>query len=179
MQGGLEGIMNALHGTVLCLALAMGGWACSAQETTIPFGKIEQNAQQYPYLIASNGSAPEGFSSSVSLADPSASSYVRPFPVTNRGTLGAKYFMLNGLHLGMAAFDVEMTHRCVVAHTCREGNPLMPSSEAGQFGVDLAYVASGAFASYKLKKHRSSIWWLAPTVGASAHGAGVVTGFEH
>lgn len=32
----------------------------------------------------------------------------------------SKYFLLNGTHLGMAVFDVEMTQRCIADHHCRE-----------------------------------------------------------
>jgi hypothetical protein len=184
MQGGLEGIMNALHATVLCFVVASGGWACSAQETTIPFGKIEQVAHFYPSLVASTNSPAEMESSSVS-ASPSAASpassaaFVRPTPVAPHNSLGSKFYMLNGLHLGMAMFDVAMTQRCIANHTCHEGNPIMPSSAGGQVGIDLGMVGWGAFVSYKLVKERSNLWWIAPAVGAGAHGAGVATGFAH
>jgi hypothetical protein len=86
---------------------------------------------------------------------------------------------MNGLHLGMAAFDVAMTQRCIADHYCKEGNPLMPSSLAGQLSIDLAYVGYGTFVSYRLKRHGSKLWWLSPTVGVASHTVGVATGFAH
>jgi hypothetical protein len=43
--GRLEGIMNTVQGTMLGLTIAIGGWACSAQQATIPFKQLEQDAQ--------------------------------------------------------------------------------------------------------------------------------------
>ncbi len=43
--------------------------------------------------------------------------------------------LVNGLQLGMMIFDVEMTQHCIADHHCQEGNPLMPSSHAGQLAV--------------------------------------------
>jgi hypothetical protein len=79
----------------------------------------------------------------------------------------------------MAVFDVEMTQHCLADHHCAEGNPIMPSSHAGQLGVSFAMFAYGAGTSYWLKKHHSRFWWTAPVVGIGAHAAGVATGFAH
>jgi len=57
----------------------------------------------------------------------------------------------------MAVFDVEMTQHCLADHHCVEGNPLMPTSQAGALGVSLALVGSGAFISYKLKKQENEV----------------------
>ena len=51
---------------------------------------------------------------------------------------------LNGLHLGLAVLDVELTQHCIANHHCVEGNPLMPSSHAGQLGMNLALVGYGS-----------------------------------
>jgi hypothetical protein len=79
----------------------------------------------------------------------------------------------------MAVFDVGMTQHCIADHHCREGNPLMPSSLAGQLSVDFAYVGYGTFVSYRLKKHRNRLWLLSPAVGIAAHAVGVESGFAH
>jgi hypothetical protein len=42
-----------------------------------------------------------------------------------------RYYVLNGLHPGMAVFDVEMTQRCISKQECREANPVMPSLKPG------------------------------------------------
>jgi len=92
---------------------------------------------------------------------------------------GSKFFLLNALHMGMAVFDVAMTQHCIATNKCREGNPLMPSSAAGQLGVNFTLVSFGAYSSYRLKKHGSPLWWVSPMTGAVAHGVGVATGFAH
>jgi hypothetical protein len=79
----------------------------------------------------------------------------------------------------MALFDVEMTQHCLADHHCTEGNPIMPSSHAGQLGVSFAMFAYGAGSSYWLKKHHFRLWWTAPVAGIVAHTAGVATGFAH
>ncbi|HZD47145.1 MAG TPA: hypothetical protein VE178_00245, partial [Silvibacterium sp.] len=106
---------------------------------------------------------------------------VTPAAATRRPfrTADAKFFLLNGLYLGMAVFDVEMTQRCIAAQHCRELNPLMPSSHAGQLTINFALVAGVSTASYWLKKHSSAVWWLPPVAGTAAHSAGVATGFVH
>jgi len=75
-------------------------------------------------------------------------------------TLSKGFFLLNGMHLGMAVFDVEMTQHCIANHHCVEGNPLMPSSQAGQLGVNFAAVGLGAFFSYKMKEQDNGMWVL-------------------
>jgi hypothetical protein len=91
----------------------------------------------------------------------------------------ARYFWLNGLHLTLAVSDIEMTQHCIDAHTCREANPLMPSSHAGKIGVNLGLVTYTAASSYWLRKHQSKAWWLGPTVGAAAHTVGLTSGLLH
>lgn len=91
----------------------------------------------------------------------------------------AKYLLVNGLHLGLAIADTEMTQHCIAEQRCREGNPLMPSSHAGQLAVDLGFVAYGSAMSYWLKKHKSTLWWLPAAGGAAAHTAGLATGLLH
>jgi len=178
--------MNTVQGTMLGLTIAIGGWACSAQQATIPFKQLEQDAQLTARLTVPGNEATNSFSSSslspevVSL-EPSAASYVRvpPVPVAAPRTLSSSFYLLNGLHLGMAVLDVEMTQRCIANHTCREGNPLMPSSLAGSLSVNIALVGSGSYVSYLLKRRRSNLWWLSPTVGVAGHGVGVATSVAH
>jgi hypothetical protein len=89
------------------------------------------------------------------------------------------FFLVHGLHLGLAVLDVELTQHCIANHHCVEGNPLMPSSHAGQLGINFALVGYGAFVSYKLKKQDRKLWLLSPTVGIAAHSVGVATGIAH
>ncbi len=181
--------MNAVPGTMLGLAIAMGGLACSAQQPLIPFAQIERDAQLSARLTAPDNETAINLSSSsfsssslspgVVAAAPSAASFVRVPPAKVPRTVDSKYYLFNGLHLAMAGLDVAMTQRCIASHNCREGNPLMPSSLAGQLSVNLALVGYSSFISYKLKKHGSRLWWTSPAVGVVAHGVGVATGIAH
>ncbi len=168
--------MNAVQGTILGLAIAMAGWAYSAQAATIPFGQLERDAQLSARLTAADNETASNPSPGAGAPEPSSSGFVRVPPVTVPKTLSSKFLLLNGLHLGMAVFDVEMTQHCIATDHCREGNPLMPSSQAGQLSVSFALVGYGSFVSYKLKKRGSNLWWILPTVGVATHAVGVTTG---
>jgi hypothetical protein len=178
--------MNAAHGTILGLVIAMGGWACSAQEATIPFRQIERDAQLSARLTVP-GNEPTGslFSSSLPSGvtpaahlSASAAGFVRVPPATVSRTLDSRYFLVNGLHLTMAMLDVVVTQRCIATHQYREGNPLMPSSLGAQLGVDFALVGYGSFVSYKLKKQGSSVWWITPVIGVTTHSVGIGINFH-
>ena len=172
--------MNAVHCAMLGLVMATGGWACFAQDAAIPFRQIERNAQLTPKVAGPADEAAVRRTFEIPLRASSSTSITRlpatPVPprVFTRG-----FFLLNGLHLAMAVVDVEATQHCIAEHQCREGNPLMPSSQAGQFSVDFALVGYGSFISYRLKEHGSHFWWIVPAMGIAAHGAGVATGFAH
>jgi hypothetical protein len=154
---------------------------CDAPKTAIPFDQIVREAQASTESIASGGES----SSSLALNNIpvdlmpfslSAVSVNRASPVRTPQTFSTSYFLLNGLHLGMALFDVELTQHCINNHTCREGNPLMPSSHAGRLGVSMALVGYGSFFSARQKKNHSKYWWISPTAGLASHTAGVATG---
>jgi len=87
--------------------------------------------------------------------------------------------LLNSLHFSLAFADIETTQHCINEHTCREGNPLLPSSQAGKLGVSLGIATFTAVASYQIKKETTKAWWLAPTVGIAAHTVGLATGLAH
>jgi len=172
--------MNAVNGTMLFLAAAMGALACSAQDSTIPIRQIERDAQLSALLATPGGEAAVSHSNGVPSGSSSAAGLVLAPPVYKAPRILSRgFFLMNGLHLGMAAFDVGMTQRCIADHHCREGNPLMPSSLAGQLSIDFGYVGWGTFVSYKLRRHGSKLWWLSPAVGIASHTVGVATGFAH
>ena len=178
--GWLEGDMNAMRGTLLGLAMAFGTMATSAQDATIPIRQIERAAQLAARALVPP-SAPAGslaYGSLPGLSSSAGSVFVPPVAKSPR-TLSRGFFLFNGLHLGMAVLDVEMTQHCIANHHCVEGNPLMPSSHAGQLGVELGLVGYGTFISYKLKKRESRFWVLSPAIGIAAHTAGVATGIVH
>ena len=178
--------MNAAHGTILGLAIAMGGWACSAQVATIPSGQIEGGGQLSSKLtVPINQPTGSLFSSSLPSGvvpaehlSASAAGFVRVPRVTVSRTLDSRYFLLNGLHLTMAMIDVAVTQRLIATGQYREGNPLMPSSLGAQLVVDFALVGYGSFVSYKMKKEGSSEWWITPMIGVATHSVGVSIGFH-
>src|ERR1035438_276152 len=176
--------MNAMHGAMLGLAMATGNLACLAQQAAIPFEQLKHTPLLYASLVAQGDKSAGTLSSSSfsvtgAAGEPFAAGVERIPPLRLTRTASARYYLLNGFNLGMAALDVGMTQHCIANHQCREGNPLMPSSLAGQIGVDAALVGYGSFISYKLKKRRSKMWWFSPTVGIVAHGVGAATGLAH
>ncbi len=172
--------MTTKQGTMLGLAMAIGCLACSAQDATVPIRQIERDARLSATASMPASEAAVGRSYALSAGSSSSAGlvFVPPAPTAPR-TLSRAFFLLNGLHLGMATFDVVMTQHCIADHHCQEGNPLMPSSYAGQLGVGFALVSYGTIVSYELKKRENGLWWLSPTVGAAAHTAGVATGIAH
>lgn len=175
--------MNTTQGTILSLALVLGSLACSAQETTIPLRQIERdarNVQLSARAVAPDNEAAVGHANEMLSGSSSSAGLVFVPPAAKRPrTAGPGFFLLNGAHLGMAVFDVEMTQHCLADHHCVEGNPLMPSSQAGQLGVNFALVGFGTLVSYKLKKQGNRLWMLSPAVGIAAHTVGVATGLAH
>ncbi|MGB7549919.1 MAG: hypothetical protein WBM14_19460 [Terracidiphilus sp.] len=170
--------MNTIYGTALGLMLATGGCFCTAQEALIPLEQLPQAPQQQTRLALPSEELAMTAASRALPAFSYSASFEPARPVAPR-IVDGKFLTINGLHLGMAVFDVEMTQRCIASHKCREGNPLMPSSQAGQLAVDFAYVAYGTGLSHWLRKHKSRLWWLPPTTGIVAHTVGAATGLLH
>jgi hypothetical protein len=171
--------MKRVQGIAFALSIAAGGWACSAQSLSVPFGQIERDAQSQTQKIvalnddAGNFSSDAASESSFVSRAPSLRSTV-PFQTSN-----ARYFFVNGLHLGTAMLDVALTGHCIANHSCGEANPLMPSSAGGQVGVNCALVGYVAWVSYRMMKHQSRVWWIAPAIGTTAHAVGAGTGIAH
>lgn len=122
---------------------------------------------------------PPAYSSSASSAPASMGIYGNARLAPKPKTADTKFLIWNGLDVGMAVIDVELTQHCIANGQCREGNPLMPSSHAGQLSVGIGYATLGAFVSYKLKKHKSSYWWLPVAGGIAGHTAGLAAGLAH
>ncbi len=180
--------------SALGIVILMGGWICSAQQVPFSCCQIQDGDQPSikqpslrvflfgvcPTTLGSEPSASSSRPVPASSAPASfAASLVRAPAPKRRRTLDRSYFLLNSLHLGIAGFDIAMTQHCIADQHCREANPLMPSSLAGQLTVGIAAVGYGSIISYRLKMHRSHLWWTGPTAGILAHGAGVATGFAH
>jgi len=171
--------MNKLCRTIVSLSLFLSGLVSSAQNLTGPFRQIEHDAQQANLLVPSDEAAINHSTEAYSM--PSAgSSFALAQPAYKKPrVLDSKFFLMNGLHLGFAALDVGLTQHCIATHRCREGNPLMPSSLAGQAAVDSALIGASAFISYRLKKQDRKWWWFSPAIGIGSHAAGAVTGFMY
>ena len=172
--------MNGTQGAMLSLAIALVSLACPAQTTTVPFKQIQQDAQLSARAAVPPNEAAVGHAYGMVSGSSSSAGFVfvPPTPKTPR-TISPGFLVLNGLHLGMAVFDVEMTQHCIANHRCVEGNPLMPSSQAGQLTVALASVSSFTFISYRLKKRGNRMWRAAPIAGIAAHTVGVASGFRY
>jgi hypothetical protein len=151
-----------------------------AQDTTIPLRQIERDAHLTANLLVPSDEAAINHSIEAYPMPTAASGFFYSQPTYKRPRiLDSKYFLLNGLHLGLAALDVGLTQHCIATHRCREGNPLMPSSLAGQVSVDSALVGTSAFISYSLKKHESKLWWFSPAVGIGGHAVGAASGLRY
>jgi hypothetical protein len=151
-----------------------------AQDTKIPFKEIQKEARFSATATVPLNEAAIGHAYGM-LPKPSSSAgfvFLPPAAKAPR-TLSPRFVVVHGLHLGMAVLDVELTQHCIANHHCVEGNPLMPSSQAGQLGINFALVGYGAFVSYKLKRQDRKLWVLSPTVGIAAHTVGVATGIAH
>jgi hypothetical protein len=178
----------------LGIAILVGAWTCPAQKVTLGLGPTRGDNQPSiglpalrsclsrtpPMRTAAAAAASASLSAPTSSAPtpPSASDLSAPAQRGSR-TLDTRYFLLNSLHFGLAGFDVAMTQHCIADQHCREANPLMPRSSAGQLTVSFAAVGYSSFISFWLRKHRSHFWWTAPLVGIAAHSAGLATGLAH
>ena len=171
--------LNMAASTAFCITVALAGKNCAAQQLPLAPEPHTAPSQSHEQRALSAFAGPGSYSSSASSALVPASSYSVIRPALNPRIADSKFFLLNGLHFGTAVLDVELTQRCIASHQCREGNPLMPSSQAGQLSLSLSYVAVGAFASYEFKKHRSQYWWIPPAGGIAGHTAGIATGLSH
>ena len=170
--------VNLVSVAVFCIAIniAIAGQNCSAQELpSAPEAHIlslqphEEKALSRPGKPDSNASPLPAY----------AAVYNAVRPITLPRIADSKFFLMNGLHLGMAVLDVELTQRCIASHQCREGNPVMPSSQAGQLSIGIGFATLGSFTSYWLKRHKSSYWWLPPAGGIAGHAVGIATGLSH
>ncbi len=174
--------MKTGKGLALVLVIAMGTWACPAQETALPTEPLPSapSASASVTLTASNSS--DGMMPGVERGSPLIVNNLNGLhraPVMTGRVVDRNFLLINGLHVATAILDVELTQSCIASHSCKEGNPMMPSSQAGQLAVSFAFVSYGAGIGYWLKKHGSRMWWLAPTAGTASHIAGAATGLAH
>jgi hypothetical protein len=166
---------------LLCLEGTLVGWsqelpAMATDVNTVSATGLEIRLPGPQGVAASEGLFGSHFGDGASSV---SRTVVASSPAAKAEVMDKRYYFLNGLHLGMAVFDVEMTQRCISEQKCREANPVMPSSQAGQLSINFVLVGCEAWYSYWLKKHHPKVWWIAPLSGSVVHAAGVATGFEH
>ncbi len=166
-------------GLALGIAILMGGSACMAQSKPARIQQPQANAATLPQApqVARVEIAvlrPSSLSTS-STVHPMVGSYVVARP-TERVRLGARFYLLNGLNIGMTALDMSLSQRCIAAHRCREANILMPRSVAARISVVAVFTALGTYASRRMKVRGIGLWWVPPLFGTVAHGIGVVSG---
>lgn len=166
--------------TTLFLTLLSFSAVCSAQHSHIPFAQIELEARTTPISDSSSTSGVTDSSSNSSTSDSAVAEPVsyesQRIPATKRRWSHVSgLWLMNGVHAGTAALDITLTKHCIDNHTCREGNPLMPSSIGGQIGIDFALVSYSSYVSYRLKKHNSRAWWISPALGTSTHIVGIAS----
>ncbi len=168
----------ACHATlVFCLAIT--GTLGRSQKRSISFEEVQTALQAQPLQASSNPDNLFSGANSQAVLTAVVRPAMHPFrPIRSHG-FARSYLLLNGIHLGTALLDVEMTQHCMAEHKCTEGNPMMPSTQAAQIGVDLGSVTFAAAGSYWARKHNIRKWWIAPVVGIAAHAAGSATGFAH
>lgn len=132
--------MSTVQGGFLGLVIATSCAACMAQNQAIPFKQMEQNGQLSARVVALPppngapvGKAYEPAAAMPGAATPAASGLMFGPPMYKPPrTLSTSFFLVNGLHLGLAMLDIATTQHCIADGHCREGNPMMPSSLGGQ-----------------------------------------------
>ena len=179
--------MRKRLGLVLGMTILIGGSTCIAQQAPIPFEQLQWNAEMAPPPAAveraevsaatSNPLPSTAVSESSAVASPLRNNFTNPG--TDSPRLGAGFFLLNGLNIGMTALDMSLSQHCIAEHHCREANPLMPSSLAGRISVVAVFAGLGTYVSHRLKKQGSRLWWLAPAFGTAAHSVGAASGFAN
>ena len=176
--------MKLLCRTSACFALTLSGLCCSAQQTAIRFPAFEESPT---YLASDEGTngIPSTSPTVVSKSSGSATAVMMmtgsvhaPAVVAHR-SIGLSVFVVNMIQISAAGLDIAMTHRCIAGRTCKEGNPMMPSSLGGQVGVDVALISYSAFVSCRMKKRGSRMWWLSPMVGTAAHIVGAASSIRY
>lgn len=78
------------------------------------------------------------------------------------------FVLVNALQVPAIVLDVESGQRCMAAHACAEGNPLMGSSRGSQYVEMFSMAAVSTLWSYR-QRRRGGRWWIAPLSVAAGH----------
>lgn len=176
-----EGEVGNQLGLVLGIAILIGGSTSMAQSKPIPVKQPQGNGATLPQAPkmerAEIAALRPGNLSTPSAADP----VVREFAIARspeRARLGARFYMLNGLNVGMMALDMSLSQHCIAEHRCREANPLMPRSLAARISIAAVFAGVGLYASHRMKVRGTGLWWVPPFFGTVAHAIGAASGLS-
>ncbi len=167
-------------GLFLGISILIGASTCMAQDAPVPSKPLLRQSET---LVQSAGL--ESAELSALSAMPSANSnsapisIVRRFPASraqDKPKLGAGFYLLNGLNIGMTALDIGLSQHCIAQHRCTEANTLLPSSLAARISLIAAFTALGTYVSHRMKVRRNQLWWVPPFSGTVAHSVGVASG---
>jgi hypothetical protein len=81
-------------------------------------------------------------------------------------TADSNYVGVMGMMFASSIVAVEMTHRCIEAHTC-SFVPVPLRSRGALYGIGIPAEAGVAYLSYKLKQHGHR-WWFVPALAVTA-----------
>ena len=90
--------------------------------------------------------------------------------------------LMTAAAVGAAIVDVEATQHCLAAGTCREANPLIPSSRPGMYAVKSAFAIGTTFEGSAFARSHAPfprrIWWMPQAVYFASSTYGASTGLR-
>lgn len=167
-------------GLILGISILIGASTCMAQDAPIPSKPLLRQSE----ILLQPAGLESAEISALSTMPPAASisapvPIVRRFPATRaeeKPRLGAGFYLLNGLNIGMTALDMGLSQHCIAQHRCSEANMLLPSSFAARISFVAAFTALGTYVSHRMKVRGGRLWWIPAFSGTVAHSVGVVSG---
>ena len=124
--------MRPAYFATLACCLAMNGVLAHSQDVPVPLDKLQGDMRMQVLVAADSPADALVNGASISALRERGLIAMHPMAPVQRRVIDGRFLLLNGAHLGMAMFDVEMSQHCIAERKCVEGNPLMPSSQAGQ-----------------------------------------------
>lgn len=80
-----------------------------------------------------------------------------------------KFAAVSVLVMGLTISDLEKTQHCLAHGTCVEMNPMLPTSRAGMYAVNVPMNAATMYLAYRLKASGHKTWWIAPAIVTAGH----------
>lgn len=140
---------------VIALAIVAGADADDSSST-------ESTARQHPVFTSRVG------------APAYSSPYQRSFvsSESSQHVIDKRFIGMSAIVMGLTIADLESTQRCLSNHTCRELNPMLPTSRVGMYAVNLPINAGAMYFAYRLKAGGHRNWWIVPALVSAGHGVG-------